>query len=1225
MNLDRHHSTAAGDRRERASRIGRWVAPLIAVLACTVGAAEPAAHRTWAVVAAGAPRQAGVADLLTAELSRQVDIQLVEREKLSLATDELELARAVAAAGSEERLKLGRILGADALVCLAGEQSGPAPDGTRREGVRLVICDTRSGVRLHMAWFPFDGAAGPDLVRDISRLVIETRERFRDGVKGIVAVPPFICRNLTHEQDHLQGGCAAVVETALAGLPGVAVVEFDEARSIGRELELAGADVAGRLAPLFVEGQFESRRAKDGDDTLFSATIRIAGADVPPIAIRDADLEALQTCLGETLPAKVAALLGAPDRVFPAQEQFSRLVARATMLASMGHVADAITLREAALLVDPQAADQRRKLIYEVKTLVSDDWAARKVRERNPSAPGTARSPEASATLAVRNLDHFEHLIRNRRLSVDQALDLFPLSELGLADHESPEKVAAVRRFLVDTYPLIMQLEPAFARDRPGMPVDEFRRDSVYQFWQGTLFREAASRFARDTKGLRSVDLEFLLDLARRVARSSPPPWLPERPVGGGLVGIVKEIATGELSLDESCTAAEYLEFLEGVERSPNPRDAASGRLGRFWWRWRTAQPRGPIDPWLAEAKTLATQWAELFPPGVIRKYALIVVENGHQQLGIQVEPINWSLPVQQARVVAPSAADMPAYVPLETEVRNRAPGGGFTPAGPLPPQAAIRPCGPGLDMAWVPQGNRVWAQRRKGVFEEVWSSGSGCVHDVAWDGEHAWIATAEPAITVLSPEGAVVARLAAPQGLPPADRRMLLHAVSKGTVCAIGSFGPQQRAWCALVQREGESGRVQLFHEARRVPGPSATQREEPMHDPAWAFAPTWAHERRIGDRRELVVGREPHAQAWDLLRVLVQHEHLLIDLDTLRVSVQECPDPYALNGPQIEPYFLPDGAALAGTVHVAAPGTRFPDGSTKRLLIEPLPWTLAFPPCWLACDGAAWLPGASWYRIDPATLEIRRLGPGLTQQVRYAVSSHYGMVCFAKQRLYRIDTAKLHLPSTLPPEAPLDHEGLGARHEERVERAEFHFNPLDDMAWFAKGFDHVEIRNVSGERTVDFFSTAAKPRRLEQAILAFYGVERLLRRPAAIRAIGISAEQIARLRAAWERVHGAPFDTNERAWQSGTQPMRVAVEADERRLILAAFDTFRAATPADQDAARDRLLAMSVRLGARARDEFAAHLADLVAEAEATLTTPEQHNALRRFADGIVVGPGY
>lgn len=1216
----------AGVDRGCPSRVGYCVAPFIAILACTAVAAAPrATHSTWAVVATGAPRQAGVADLLTAELSRQVDIQLVEREKLSLATDELDLARAVAAAGSEERLKLGRILGADALVCLAGEQSGPAPDGTRREGVRLVICETRNGVRLHKAWFPFDGAAAPDLVRDVARLAVETRERFRDGVKGIVAVPPFICRNLTHEQDHLQGGCAAVVETALAGLPGVAVVEFEEARSIGRELELAGTDVTGRLAPLFVEGQFESRRATDGTGTLFSITIGIAGADVPPIALQDADAAALQTFLGETLPGKVAALLGTPNLAFPAQEQFSRLAARAEMLASIGCLAEAIPLREASLLVDPQASDQRRTLINEVKALVSDDWAARKMRVRNPSAPGTPRSPEASATMAVRNLDHLEHLIRNRRLSVDQALGFFPWSELVLADHESPEKAAAVRRFLVDTYPLIVQLEPAFERDKPGMPVDEFRRDSVYQFWQGTLFREAASRFARETKGLRNADLEFLLDLARRVARSAPPPWLPERPIGGGLVGIVKEIATGELPLDESCTEAEYLEFLEGVARSPNPRDAASGRLGRFWWRWRTAQPRGPIDPWLAEANTLATQWAELFPPGVIRKYALIVVENAHQQLGIQVEPIHWSLPVQEARVLAPSAADMPAYVPLEMEVRNRAPDGSFTPAGPLPPHAAIRPCGPDLDMAWVPQGNRVWAQRRKGVFEEFWSSGSGCVHDVAWDGEHVWIATAEPVITVLSPEGAVIARVGEAQGLPPADRGLLVHAVSKDTVCAIGSFGPQQRAWCALVHRDGQAGRVHVFHEARRVPGPSATQRQGPMHDPAWAFVPAWVHERQIGDRRELVVGRQPHVQAEDVLNVLLKHEHLVVDLGTLGVSVQECPDPYALNGPAIEPHFLPGGTALVGTLHVAARGTRFPNGAEQRTLIEPLPWALAFPPRWLACAGAIWLPGASWYRVDPATLEVRRLGPGLAQHVRYAVSSHYGIVCFGQDRLYRIDTTKLGVPSTLPRDAPIDHEGRGIRREEHADRAEVHFNPRDDMAWFAKGFDHVEIRNVSGERAVGFFSTAATPRRLEQAILVFYGVERLLRRPAAIRALGISAEQVARLRSAWERVHGAPFDTNERAWQSGTQPLRVTVQPDEKRLILSAFDAFRAAAPADQDAARDRLLTAPVLLGTRARADYATHLANLVAEAEATLTTPKQHDALRRFADGIVVGPGY
>ena len=89
----------------------------------TGNAAEP--FRRWAIIASPEVQSSGVADLLTLKLSED-GVELVERDQLAAATRELELSQLQQPAAASERLKLGKILGADALVLLSSvEQNKP--------------------------------------------------------------------------------------------------------------------------------------------------------------------------------------------------------------------------------------------------------------------------------------------------------------------------------------------------------------------------------------------------------------------------------------------------------------------------------------------------------------------------------------------------------------------------------------------------------------------------------------------------------------------------------------------------------------------------------------------------------------------------------------------------------------------------------------------------------------------------------------------------------------------------------------------------------------------------------------------------------------------------------------------------------------------------------------------------------------------------------------------
>ena len=69
--------------------------------------------RRWAVLASEELQQAGLSELVTAELSKAKGVELVEREQLAVATKELDLSALLGSANAAGRLKLGRLLKAD--------------------------------------------------------------------------------------------------------------------------------------------------------------------------------------------------------------------------------------------------------------------------------------------------------------------------------------------------------------------------------------------------------------------------------------------------------------------------------------------------------------------------------------------------------------------------------------------------------------------------------------------------------------------------------------------------------------------------------------------------------------------------------------------------------------------------------------------------------------------------------------------------------------------------------------------------------------------------------------------------------------------------------------------------------------------------------------------------------------------------------------------------------
>ena len=333
--------------------------------------------RRWAVLASPAARDAGVSDLLVAELAKR-KVELVEREQWDAIAREVELTKLFGADGAAQRLDVGQRLKADALVLLS------LVEHDQKKFVKLVISDCRYGSRLRLDHFPFAADGVERLVQDVVGSVEETRKRFARGVERIVAVSPFLSKNLTHEFDHLQFGFAALLGQGFSERSGVAVLEIEEARAIGEELSRANAELKQRLTPLFVEGEFEVlpavRREPNGDATekapqqlpdertrpiRYSLRVLDGRAERAAISHTAENFLAATTWLSGPLAQQVLgpAEIRAGNRPLTSQQQRDLLFQRAKSFSQVANFAQSTALREAALLLDTDDWEQRLLLV----------------------------------------------------------------------------------------------------------------------------------------------------------------------------------------------------------------------------------------------------------------------------------------------------------------------------------------------------------------------------------------------------------------------------------------------------------------------------------------------------------------------------------------------------------------------------------------------------------------------------------------------------------------------------------------------------------------------------------------------------------------------------------------------------------------------------------------------------------------------------------------------
>lgn len=808
--------------------------------------------RTLAVLSVDGGVSQGIADLVMSQLQSNSSLSFVEREQFKSISDE----QAMALAGSQTagRVKVGKLVGADLLV-LVGRQN--SPDG---EMIRLLVCDCATGARIGQVRMSAKNEKMDPLVHAVQRALA----RFPDKVESVVTVSDFISRDLGFEYSHLQKDLAELLRQALSRHKGLAVVEIDEARSIGTEVSRSGGDVS-RVVPLAVVGEYRTDRfAKGGPQISIKVSLNRGKEELVQLTSGSILIHNAGQFVVKEVHDKMLELLHQSDAVNVSPDtHFARLVKRADQFAEIGDLERAAALREAALLLHPGDDAQRVRLVREYAA-----WNLHPVDIWPKGAMRTLQDPFWIRVVArarenwIRSLFHIEYLVRNRRVTMEVGTELFGATIRSARRLQSSpgqvirEEEQRKKEFIRNVAPVLFKLEG----HKYKSTTEQFRERAAYCIMEEAFYRI-------DGKSLTGDDLDLVGDLlCKLLPEDMPCPMvlLYRLRSGASLLGRPERSEAND----------EWVRFATRLKESDRPLVKAYGEYALLCHRH--YREKDISDALLADARQLVASLSD----GILKRR-----DTRERLRGVASSEATWirmALERKRPREVkqppspqvppSPKSAvpqigpkmqsdgtlvcDRIRLRPMEIALalgdgkRVSLNGHRWRGAGGYGGWMGLVPAWNGTDVFYA-SGAVVFVNENR-VAREVLFGEDLSIHCVVFDGKYIWVAGGyDRGIYVISEAGKIVAHMTPDHGLPKAHVVMPVHVLELGKIMAAGSIGPHGRGWLATVSFDGNEPHVNVFHEAVKV----WDYRDTPMEmrlDPAMRFRPYWIieHHDTAGNR---------------------------------------------------------------------------------------------------------------------------------------------------------------------------------------------------------------------------------------------------------------------------------------------------------------------------------------------------------------------------------------
>ena len=624
------------------------------------------------------------------------------------------------------------------------------------------------------------------------------------------------------------------------------------------------------------------------------------------------------------------------------------LTRHAQRFAELGNWEQSISLRETALVLEPDDALQRALLISEYQhrflpDVISNGHPARFAR------PLPMEARERALRLAAHDyevgLDHLAYLIRNGLINRVDAIGMLgkhtwyrPPYEIAAVPIQDALKrnvmqsaCMAQRNFLRNIYPLAMKLPD-------GRRLPRHLSEPFY----GAQY--VVTNHVISDVGFNDFSSESLNSLRELLTRH----LAPHARTSSSLLGLLGYAYVP--GPDHACYP-DWIDLLNDLSRSDRELARLYGKYGLAMDQRKKTQVNPDLEQLLAEVQQMGRADEPIFDvinlglgrpkPQPVRTPAAPLPRGSYGPLGrMQLEPLALS---------------------VEDSERT----------GQPPHIIGMLRCGD-VDAYW--SKDRFFIMSETNVLQELKLTNQTAEHmlfwEVAWDGEFIWLHATGRGIVAIRPDGTGLTSF---KGKTPGySKGHKLLGLSPGRSLMVGSFGDTNRAWCGLlkIDNNGQPS-VNVFFEAKnvaagRTPGQAAA-------DTTTVFQPE-------------DLSRVSHSDGRDF--ALIDRRGLslmLIDLASLEVSVPE--KGLRLKGLSTETelgflgrLFVRDGLALP--VNSGVPISR----NSKRILYH---------------DGWLYRPGYVWMRQHVDTRKLERLqAKTLAHEywdLRVGSSAHHGLITYS------------------------------------------------------------------------------------------------------------------------------------------------------------------------------------------------------------------------------------
>lgn len=920
------------------------LALVLLVLSLTAAKGEELRLRRWAVIATGEVVASGLPDLLTVELSQNESLELVERDQLQAVMSELQLSAIVRADQVSSRLQLGRTLKANALMVLSFERSD------EKQLLRVVVCDADLGVRLWEGRFVYRGKDDIEqLIQRCATTVDEVRQRFAGGVQHIIAVPAFLSEDFEHRFDYLQTRCSDLLSSSLTAHAGVAVVEIEEARAIRLEFENTLSGALDRPISSIVKATYRVDLSDKGSQRRVNFKIELARNDDQREQIeKTLDVDTVGSWLVQDLTNRLITTSKRNSPALSPEVQNEILTRHAQRFAELGHWEQSISLRETALVLDPNNALQRALLISEYQhrflpDVISNGYPSRFAKSLPPES--RERALRQAAHDYEFGLDHLAWLIRNRMINRVDAVGMLgkhtwyrpPYEIVAEASQDTLKRdvmqpaIVAQRRFLRDVYPLVMKLPD-------GRRLPKHLSEPFY----GAQY--VITNHVISDVGFNGFSSESLVSLRELLTRHLAADARTSSSLLG-LIGYTHVPGPG----DDSYTA--WIELLTDLSRSDRDLARLYGKYGLAHDKKMTTRLTLDLDHLLTEVQRMGRTDEPI--------YDVINLRMGRPK----------PQPVREPTAPLPRGFIGPLgrmhLEPLQFVVDGK------ENVHSQPHIIGMLRCGD-VDAYW--SKDQFFVMHEPDVLTEIKLTTLTAEHalfwEVTWDGEFIWLHAYGRGIVAVRPDGTGLTSF---KGRTPGySKGHRIIGLSPGRALMAGSFGKTNRAWCGLLEI-GENGQssVNVFFEARNVAeGRASTQADA---DVSTVFQPEDLSRVRHSDGRNFIL---VDRRGMSLM---------LIDLKTFHVSIPE--KSTRLRGLSTETelgyfgrLFVRDGLAFPVNSGVAS------SRNSKRILYH---------------DGWLYRPGYVWMRQHVATRKLERLQaktvPHEYWNLQVGSSAHFGLVTYS------------------------------------------------------------------------------------------------------------------------------------------------------------------------------------------------------------------------------------